>query len=633
MDRRASIRAAVVVTLLAAGGCQDYNFNPVGHCLIQPGTKRVTLSDTSTADVLFVVDDSGSMAGEQQSLKDNFSRFIDVLATTNQARKAVTPTPLEAIDFHLAVTTTSDFYDEPPVFGSFCTDQCPGAAGSKVCCLRTSGTNTAPKSPQPPLCRTDGDCSGGTTCRTDCVGGGDVYATPATGLWKACCAPTVPHSAQPIPCSTIGEECGNLDRYYYQDATPGAAGACTMSYVDDAAPVTAAGPTSFPYPAGHFMANPANVYPPSPYPADRKVVHFTKGLNWAAGSGDATISQLNTAFGNNAQVGTCGSGQETGLEAARRAIKGVLGQEGLNQPGVTAGTDWLHDKSKLVVVWVTDEDDCSSPYSAADGAVFDALGGSGCLNANAEERLFAISQYVNYFTSLNRAFGAAFIVGANTGCQDLSCYAQVCCSGGACNGTEGVPTRYIDLASQLRTAGADVVVGSICDTFGDTLGRIAEIVKPPTGLALPTQPAATDVTILRITNSKGDTLHTCSRPAPAAPALAPGDVAWNETNAGTYLASLGEYDWWFTKTKDQLTNVQRLPSASSQYVYINHATGQCEADLGQTYSADYIGQLPPGGCADAAGCAAALGGDAASWTCYGYDGTVSPVRMGTCVCN
>ena len=39
MSRPSRVRALALGALLAAAGCQDYNFNPVGHCLIVPNTK------------------------------------------------------------------------------------------------------------------------------------------------------------------------------------------------------------------------------------------------------------------------------------------------------------------------------------------------------------------------------------------------------------------------------------------------------------------------------------------------------------------------------------------------------------------------------------------------------------------
>src|SRR5512145_2327692 len=97
---------AALVLLLGAAGCQDYNFNPVGHCLIQPGTERFTLSNLSTADVLFVVDESGSMLGEQGALATTFDAFIATLGSTTVARASA---GLQPIDFHIAVPTSSVF--------------------------------------------------------------------------------------------------------------------------------------------------------------------------------------------------------------------------------------------------------------------------------------------------------------------------------------------------------------------------------------------------------------------------------------------------------------------------------------------------------------------------------------------
>jgi hypothetical protein len=612
MDRRVSLRAALVVGLLAASACQDYNFNPVGHCLIQPGTRRVKISDVSTADVLFVVDDSGSMGDEQQAIKDNFASFMGVLVKANQERVA---NALNPIDFHMAVTSTASYYNEAPAGGAVCSDQCPGATGAKVCCLQQNApTDPSLKSPEPPRCQANADCNTGAgyECRSDCFNGAAVYG-------KACCKPgvnAVDRKAQPVACTTVGEACGNFDPFYYYDGT------CNMGYVDDAAPVTTAGFTNYRYPAGKFMSPASN----------GKVIHFPKTLNWAGGVTDPTIQPLATDFGENVMVGTCGSPQEQGLEPARRALQAVRGLDGLSQP-ITAG-EFLHDKSKLVVVWISDEDDCSAPYSAGEGVVY-ALA-TGCMRdldgdgqfTDPDPREYDLARYADYFTSLGRPFGAAFIAEANTGCADLSCFPQVCCSGAGCSGQERVPTRYLSLASTLSARGADVVVGSICDSFGTTLGRIAEIVKPPTGLTLPTVPAAAEVAILRIARPDGSTRKTCNGPAPAFK-----DPPTNTIPMTKADAEAGGYDWWFVTDTGKTA-----PSPVSAYIYINHLTGNCEANSGETYSADYIGQIPAGGCRPTLSdpgtfptCDQALGGKASDWICEGYDSVV--LRAGTCVCN
>jgi hypothetical protein len=99
----------------------------------------------------------------------------------------------------------------------------------------------------------------------------------------------------------------------------------------------------------------------------------------------------------------------------------------------------------------------------------------------------------------------------------------------------------------------------------------------------------------------------------------------------TYAAAVAAgYDWWFTATRDQVTDPQKAPTLATQFVFINHATANCEANPGETYSADYLGQLPPGGCDTADDCASALGGSTTQWIC---EGVVPGVRKGTCLCN
>ena len=139
MPQPSRVRRLALFTVLAAAGCQDYNFNPVGHCVVQPGAARVTLSDIKTADVLFVVDDSGSMQGEQQKLKDNFQTFITNLDSFNKARTAE---GVDAIEFHIAVTTTSVFLNNQSA--ALCRDDCPGGSGASVCCRMENSTPVSP---------------------------------------------------------------------------------------------------------------------------------------------------------------------------------------------------------------------------------------------------------------------------------------------------------------------------------------------------------------------------------------------------------------------------------------------------------------------------------------------------------
>jgi hypothetical protein len=254
------------------------------------------------------------------------------------------------------------------------------------------------------------------------------------------------------------------------------------------------------------------------------------------------------------------------------------------------------------------------------------------------EKQFQVTELVDYFFGLGRPLGAAFIFPATqTQCSGLDCQAGpvgdasgLCCATD-CPGTTGVCTnnstcggqspgrRLLSAATAFRQRGADVVTGSICDpNFGTILDEIAEIVKPPSGLVLASDPAADVVTVLRIAGRDGQTRKTCRGPAPV----------------GTSGTALDAYDWWFTATRDSST-----PAGVSRFVYINHDTGQCEANPGETYSADYLGRIPAGGCRSENDCASALGGRPADWTCFAGVGAgdqcVNPATApspGTCIC-
>jgi len=616
---------AIPVALSAAllGGCQDYNFSPVNYSLIQPGTVRVTLSDLSSADLLFVVDDSGSMGGEQQKLAQSFDAFAAALRDTNIARVA---SSLEPIDFHVAVTTTSVFVNQAT--GSTCAASCAGA--SNVCC---DTVNTQPLK-QPRACTTAGstaECGPGNTCRTDCLG--------RAGEPTCCNGPATQPEQANVPCSVIDDACGRIQNRYGTTRVPascvgglscpggttcrtdcpgleGANACCDAGGVGPLCDI-GVGAVGGLYPAGDFVKAGSNP----------RVLHFDKELfcprtgdgSACAGQYDAAAINANTAtliaqFKQNVAVGTCGSGQEQPLEAARRAIqKAAAG----TQPGVAAD-EWLHTRvvggqevpsSKLVVVFVGDEDDCSAPQDPTTGVVFSSIA---CESDTT--RRFKTSEYATYLTSLGRPVAGAFIVSTQSNtCQDGDCTAGLCCDftctgngqvctlGGLCGG-QGAGTRMLDLAATLANLGADRVAGSICNPgtaqqpgFSSILERVAEVVKQPVGLQLPTVPALARLTVLRIVGPDGATRKTCAGPAPL----------------GTSGAGLDPYDWWFTSGDD--TNP--APTGPSRFIFLNRPPRRCEANPGETYSADYLGKVPSGGCLSTAECAAQLGGAIESWRC------------------
>ncbi len=693
---------------LVLASCQDYNFNPVGRCVIQPGTKRVTLSNISSADVLFVVDDSGSMGGEQQKLAANFAAVIDTLDASNAARAAA---GLQPFDFHIAVTTTSMFWNYQTA--TTCSSSCTGAAGQLVCC-KTDGTPAK----QPKAC-TPGvtSCPTGTTCGTNCqrLKGENYCCNQADGSFPAGSITDV------IPCSTPGIMCGTLETHY-------AFGTCSAGTAVD----------QWPFPEGDFVswtggsaANPRvlhfdkSLYPLPP--TDTATLNTTCALTSDCSTGEVCVASLATpgaskfcrtsctstcpagfsciasacqplndqgftsqalvnffagppaSPGTNANVvvGTCGSGEEQALAAARRAIeKATAGQQKDTYARQSAtpqqtwdaatrtagsGAAWLTPgvtNSKLVLVFVGDEDDCSSPADPSAGVVMlaEPAGAAACTRAATTDPPLGHTEYTidslaDFFMGQGRPVGAAFIFpAAQTSCTGNTCTAGLCCdtqctgSANVCSnatcGAQAAGTRLLAAANALGNRGASVVLGSICDpNFGSILNSIADLVKPPSGLELPSMPAANEVTLLRIAYPSGETRKVCGSPLP--PASYPTLADAQATRA----------DWWFTASADVITQQGAWnPVAVSTHVYIN-PLGNCIANPGETYSADYLGQLPAGGCWNStnytpapgettgdAMCRAILGGVAGSWTCFAgandLQACVAPTQAapGTCIC-
>jgi hypothetical protein len=480
-----------------------------------------------------------------------------------QLQAARAQTGVDPFEFHIAVTTSSVFEAWQPVNAPVC-------------------SNT-------PL-----TCNVGTT----------HYGAPA----------------QSVSCSTQGAACDDLiQNYWFQTTTPG------VTFCDN----PGVGVAGAPYPAGDFVVASGNP----------RVLHFTKDLNWSTwgtASPDPSITRLVQQFQQNINVGICGSGMEQHLEAGRLAVKKALNLGGLKQPAGVDPKEWPHPGAKMVVVWVGDEDDCSNPADPTRSLAFTPAsstpGNDVCTqdDKSATPKKFPVSEYTDFFTGLGRPFSAAFIYSTdpstchddgngNIVCTPGTCTCQCPSSCATCSGPSVPPqcvipsdcsgkssgTRFHDLSAQLRAKGSATLDASVCDAnFGQTLQRIAQLVKPPPGLTLPTQPASTEVAVLRIESADGSSSRFCSGP-------------------GTDL------DWYFVDCK-----TGQASAATTDCITINHATGKCEANPGETYIAQYLGLVPQpssavqGGCASVSDCTAALGGADKDWQCFG----AGAGARGTCVC-
>ncbi|GEJ59272.1 hypothetical protein [Anaeromyxobacter diazotrophicus] len=580
-------RSFAALVLCALAGCQDYNFNPVGKCVIQPGSSRIKLSSLAVADILFVVDDSGSMSSEQASMARNFGSFVSALAQAQKDRQAA---GLDPFDFHVAITTSSVFEGWTPYQATTC-------GGTPLQCAISDSHYT--------------------------------------------------RTASSEVCTEAGATCEDLVENFFPSFS---VAGCTGG-------VASPGAT---YPHGNFVAAAGN---PS-------VLHFTKDIwDTTSSTAAAKLDLLTKQFQANIAVGTCGSGMEQHFEAGRLAVEKALAGK---QPGVTAD-EWPHAGAKLVVVWLGDEDDCSNPDDPTHALAFDpnnfgssTPGSDVCVNDQraATHKMYALDRYVSYFTSLNRSFGAAFIYSADqktcvddgngnrvckAGTCTCDCPASCLASGGCgpgktgeCNvpsdcsgkipflsdapadvvGTTPYGSRYATFSGLLRRQGVSTFEASVCDAnWGATLQGIAQLVKPPPGLTLPTQPAATEVALLRVESADGKSSRYCTGPA-------------------LTQADLATFDWWFVDCK---TGQPVLGGSTSNCININHATKHCEAGAGESYIAQYLGVVPSptpanplGGCdptkvlagGASTDCQASMGGAATDWQCT----PIGTSGRGTCTC-
>jgi hypothetical protein len=586
MSRRALALAALVAASVGVvGGCQSYNFNPVGACLIQPGQVQVPLVGVSTADVLFVVDDSGSMDSKQQALAQNFSSFIGSLATAQADRAA---TGLEPFDFHIAVTTSSIFLAQP--------------SGSTYT-LTTSYPNPLPL--------------------TQCTAGQAIAGAPypAGNFVAPGTNPKVLHFTKDLTWATCNSG-GACNAACTAGCTPG----CTTT-------------------AGVTTCTDARI--------NTLIQQFVGTCSSPAGP--CSPSCTGTCSGGNVEVGSCGSGEEQHLQGARLALQKALAGA---QPGVAPG-EFPHVGAKLVVVWVGDEDDCSSPQSSP----LVLNGGPGADTCVADKNLpqvqqkeYSVAEFDSFFSSLvaplgqlpspaspYSSLGAGFIVSANrctaagspVVCAPAdSSFVQspASCTGTpqyACNVAFAAGVRFLQLAETFKGHQDDVIEGTVCENFGPVLASIAELVKPVNTLRLPSTPAASEITVLRIVDVGGNTVKICTQRTIAGPVASP------TTAEG----------WWFMTCGDTAVP-PAVAAGPTSCLYINHQASldpanSCEAQPGQTYSAEYIGQIPTGGCpgaltpAGALFCAQALSGnpdagtvDAQRYQCY----ATAAGATGTCIC-
>ncbi len=222
--------------------------------------------------------------------------------------------------------------------------------------------------------------------------------------------------------------------------------------------------------------------------------------------------------------GTAGLGQEMGFEAMRLALSEPLASVAPEaMPSGNAG--FLRAGSRLLVVVVTDEDDCSVPDPQAvmltascqinecttdadcnsAGTYCVPLGTDGtrlcetnrCETPQGRAALEPVSTYVDFLKALDDGTGTSRLRDVSLaviGPVNAEGEPERCRS--ATDEAYGVGERYRDAVLQMGERG---FIGSICsDDYGVTLQRIAELVAAPQVLDLPQSPVDGSLVRIRI---------------------------------------------------------------------------------------------------------------------------------------
>jgi hypothetical protein len=105
MLRRTRVLVYMLSCLLLMAACLDRELKPLTPCLVSAVSSKVEARNIDKVDLLFVVDNSRSMAAEQVSLRKEFSRIITVLTTGE--RYPGDPDKFPAIkNLHVGVVST-----------------------------------------------------------------------------------------------------------------------------------------------------------------------------------------------------------------------------------------------------------------------------------------------------------------------------------------------------------------------------------------------------------------------------------------------------------------------------------------------------------------------------------------------
>ena len=103
-NKREGALTLLAISLLLSG-CLERELKPLNPCLVSGVTRSVSAKNIDKIDLLFMVDNSNSMAEEQESLRVQFPRLIATLTTGDRSARGLSAFP-PVTDLHLGVVSS-----------------------------------------------------------------------------------------------------------------------------------------------------------------------------------------------------------------------------------------------------------------------------------------------------------------------------------------------------------------------------------------------------------------------------------------------------------------------------------------------------------------------------------------------
>ncbi len=289
--------------------CNTHSVLPVTNGLSVGGTISTSVSDEVAMDILWVVDNSGSMCQEQKALRDNFNAFITTLQDAS-------------LDFHIAVTTThapgedANYNQEPVAIEGHIQSKPQPLPGFDNVCLGTYDAVGRTYTDLTPL-------RDALAIAVECMNTPNPALLNVTDAQLNC---ALPDSARPGCSADVGGVDRDGDTFYT---------------INDIFPL-------------------ASEY--------RVIPEVLRAEDYSS-NGTLDVERLRADFACMSLVGTRGYGLEKGLQAAVKAVSPELTGLVSESPSADISAPnhgFLRKDSGFTMIFVTDENDCSHDGDIAE---------------------------------------------------------------------------------------------------------------------------------------------------------------------------------------------------------------------------------------------------------------------------